>query len=371
MPKKLTNKDVDNRLIQRQIKRIDDYQNKRTPINFQCLICGHIWKVSPEGVLKGTGCPSCSGHVELTDDIIDERLKKKNIIRISNSISIDKKITLQCMKSQCGYVWKIKICNVSGNHGCPKCAHCAKLSLEEVNNLLKDRFIRMISPYINISTRSQFICLACNYTWKAKPNSVIHNKTGCKVCSGKLFTNEIIDKKLEGRELIRIENYAGAHTAIKFKCIKNNCNYIWKAAPHEVVYAGQNCPKCGAKSNEKLIYTILTEYNIEFNYHHKLHKTNTNYHKFVVDFYISSINTIIEYNGDQHYRPVRFGGITKDQAELNFQKQVQRDKFLEKYCADNKINLIWIDGRIYKYGKLNSLIRNKILPYITGTSNEI
>ena len=34
-----------------------------------------------------------------------------------------------------------------------------------------------------------------------------------------------------------------------------------------------------------------------------------NNHKFIVDFFIKEYNTIIEYNGEQHYMPIEhFGG---------------------------------------------------------------
>lgn len=57
--------------------------------------------------------------------------------------------------------------------------------------------------------------------------------------------------------------------------------------------------------------------------------------KIYVDFYIPDLNTIIEYNGIQHYVPIEhFGG------KLAFNSQKKRDDYLRQYCLKNKIRLI-------------------------------
>jgi len=61
---KLTNKEVDNRLIaaNRQIRRIGDIENAMTNLEWLCLNdkCGGTWKATPGNVLnKNTGCPYC------------------------------------------------------------------------------------------------------------------------------------------------------------------------------------------------------------------------------------------------------------------------------------------------------------------------
>lgn len=55
------------------------------------------------------------------------------------------------------------------------------------------------------------------------------------------------------------------------------------------------------------------------------------------DFFIPLINLIIEYNGEQHYKPVKwFGGAKK------FHNQQQRDKNVRDYCRENNIKLLEI-----------------------------
>lgn len=68
----------------------------------------------------------------------------------------------------------------------------------------------------------------------------------------------------------------------------------------------------------------------------KAYPSKTNPSRFLyVDFYIPSLNTVIEYNGEQHYRKV---GIWEER----FEKQQARDEELRQYCKDNGIKLIEI-----------------------------
>ena len=55
------------------------------------------------------------------------------------------------------------------------------------------------------------------------------------------------------------------------------------------------------------------------------------------DFYLPEYNTIIEYQGLQHYRYV-----PSFQSEKVFKEGQIRDDIKRKYCKDNNINLIEI-----------------------------
>jgi very-short-patch-repair endonuclease len=83
-----------------------------------------------------------------------------------------------------------------------------------------------------------------------------------------------------------------------------------------------------------------------------------------VDFYVKDKNIIIEYNGDQHYEPVCFGGISVKESKQNFIKQQERDKYIEQFCINNSIKLIWIDGRKYKDNKLKKYLIEEIIPLL-------
>ena len=66
----------------------------------------------------------------------------------------------------------------------------------------------------------------------------------------------------------------------------------------------------------------------------------TNYHLYY-DFYVNN-HYIIEYDGEQHFTPRPFGGISKEKAEEQFTKIQKRDTFKNQWCKENNIPLIRI-----------------------------
>ena len=61
MSRKLDNETVDAKLEGRGIKRIGEYVNNNTKIEWECEVCGNRWETTTNCVLNaGTGCPKCS-----------------------------------------------------------------------------------------------------------------------------------------------------------------------------------------------------------------------------------------------------------------------------------------------------------------------
>ena len=51
---------------------------------------------------------------------------------------------------------------------------------------------------------------------------------------------------------------------------------------------------------------------------------------------------LIEYDGEQHYVPVKFGNMTDEEAEEKLHNTQKRDEIKNKYCKDNNIPLLRI-----------------------------
>lgn len=75
--------------------------------------------------------------------------------------------------------------------------------------------------------------------------------------------------------------------------------------------------------------------------------------------YLPDRNICIEYQGEQHYEPICFGGISLSKAEDNFQDNIKRDNIKRNYCLNNSIKLIEISY------KNKSRIREIILESLT------
>jgi hypothetical protein len=288
---KWTNERFDALVAARQIKRLGDVKNNRTPIRLLCLIdgCGRIWEASPCSIDSGTGCPDC-GH------------RRTNTSQIFNNEIIDEK--------------------------------------------LRERTIKRIGKYINGKTRIEFECLICNYAWYVSPDCVLQG-TGCPNCARKRrLTNKDVDDILKNRSIKRIGDYINNRTKIEFQCLI--CDHIWNTIPSSI-FQGTGCPTCKSK-NERIIEKYLIDHSIEFYYQFNLNQLIPVPRLIKIDFYIPKTNTLLEYDGHQHYEPVRFGNITIEQAQEKFLKQQERDQFVDQMCKENAITLIRINGMEY-YGK--------------------
>jgi len=105
----------------RGIRLIGDYVNNGTKTTFACD-CGNIWDTTPGNVLRGTGCPVCSGCAPLTKDIVNQRLATagRTTVRLIGDFTNTKiKATFAC---DCGNIWDAIPNSVLGGCGCPVCA---------------------------------------------------------------------------------------------------------------------------------------------------------------------------------------------------------------------------------------------------------
>jgi hypothetical protein len=368
---KLTNNIIDERLKGRNINRISEVVNGKTKINFKCLVCDYVWLALPRDIVcdsRLTGCPRCAHNFKLTNEIIDERLIDRNIKRVGNYSGADTKIDFQCLVEDCNNIWKVAPSTVISHnvHSCPQCFYkTRKFDNDILDERIKELPIKRIGSYIDWGTKIDFLCLVnnCNHIWSTTP-AHIYNDTGCPKCAGNLpLTNEDVDEYLKDRNIKRVGSFVSTATKIDFKCL--DCDNIWSAKTANVIYLERGCPNCSIGKNEKLVFALIKDNAILVETHKDIRKV-INYERRImyVDFYLPSSNTIIEYNGEQHYRPVRFGGMSIFKAEANFCKQQERDTYLQKICDNDGIELIWIDGRKFCGSKLKQHMIDNILPAI-------
>ncbi len=116
---------------------------------------------------------------------------------------------------------------------------------------------------------------------------------------------------------------------------------------------GIGCPKCSASKGELFVEKVLKDLNIPYKSQHYIGIQGS---YVLVDFYLKYNNNeyIIEYNGMQHYVPVKHFGDT-----LKFEQQTKRDGLLRGYCKDHNINLLEI-----KYDQTQDNIIKSIKTFI-------
>jgi hypothetical protein len=372
---KLTNEELDLRLLKlnKKVRRIGNYIGMTNIIEFECLTCDIIFKNKPSYVLANIhGCSFCAGTAKITNDMIDGRIKNNNIIRLSDALKSNENINFKCLV--CDIIWdRTPSCIMNRSANCPYCIHKGELNNKIVDDrLLKsNRKIKRIGNYINTNKNIQFQCLndGCGKIWEATTNSVLDSRTGCPYCcKNARLTDEIIDNRLYGRNIQRLDSYAGKFIKIRFKCTNDGCTHIWHTYTSYILHEEPDCPNCVRHlKNETIVFDTLKNNNFEIKRQYAIKKIiNDEEKRLRVDFYIPDKNIIIEYNGAQHYKPNLFFSSSEETAKIRFEKQVERDLYLQQFCDKYNIKLIWIDGRKYVNSKLEKYVINTIIPEINN-----
>jgi hypothetical protein len=111
------------------------------------------------------------------------------------------------------------------------------------------------------------------------------------------------------------------------------CDTIWQPTPNNIK-RGTWCPSCSFTTSQKKLLGIIK--NI-----FKSSEVYSNYKEFgwlyfernqEIDIFVKDKRVAIEYDGEQHFFPVNFGGISDDEAKKQFELVLIRDA--------NKNNLV-------------------------------
>lgn len=94
---------------------------------------------------------------------------------------------------------------------------------------------------------------------------------------------------------------------------------------------------CLKSSGEQKIIEYLTSLNILFEYQKIFKNCQITDTPLRFDFYLPNYNLIIEYNGQQHYKPIDYFG-----GEERFKQQKINDAFKKDWCIKNNINFLEI-----------------------------
>lgn len=76
------------------------------------------------------------------------------------------------------------------------------------------------------------------------------------------------------------------------------------------------------------------------------------------DYYLLELNIAIEYDGEHHYYPVTFNGISKEQAEINHKRTIKHDKIKNQYCKEHNIQLIRIP--YFEYNNIEKILQGEL-----------
>lgn len=135
-----------------------------------------------------------------------------------------------------------------------------------------------------------------------------------------------------------LSEYKGMRKKILRRCTQ--CGDERYVLAHHLM-EGHGCPKCKLSRGAKSISQYLKEHDIVYEAEYRFDDC-ADERPLPFDFYLPELNTVIEYDGEQHFGPVRFGQYTEDIAIAKFEQAQKHDAIKNKYCETHNINLIRI-----------------------------
>lgn len=351
---------------------LEPYVNMKTPIMHKCLIHGTEWKTTPSSVLQGCGCKQCSSEkirkkLSKSYDryVLDLKQALPHISVVGEYVNGSIPVLHYCEKHN--VYWNIKPNDLLYRCGCPECGKeqnvqwCLKTKewfIEELSKVNPN--VKLIGEYKNLNTKTMFYCEIHDEYWITIPQNVLSGH-GCPIChkekttlkTTKTHEQYVYELSISNPDIEVVGQYVNAHVPILHKC--KICGHEWMAKPNNVFNNNRGCPKCQISNGERVIAQLLDKLGVDYTMQMKFDACR---HKrpLPFDFYLKNYNIAIEYQGEQHYRPVDiFGG------QEHFEQQKLHDEIKNEYCYDNNIQLITIP--YWEFNNIENIILDNLKLY--------
>ena len=219
--------------------------------------------------------------------------------------------------------------------------------------------------YTSCKTKMRFIC----HKHEDKGiqlnsfDNIVHNHHTCKYC-GYSVLSEI--KRLPDSELIKLCNernvqyvdreQANRQTYIIYKCPNHLNNDLQKMSLDHFRGSKIPCKYCQITSGELRVKQFLDSLGINYIFQHTFsdckHIRNLEF-----DFYLPQLKTIIEYDGRQHFEPMKYSDSEEENLK-RFELGKKRDEIKNQYCLQHGIKMIRIP--YWDYENIEEILQGEI-----------
>lgn len=233
-----------------------------------------------------------------------------------------------------GHEWLAIVKDIKRGHWCPECAGLKKLDIKQCDRFAKLKGGRCLSSqYTNVDTKLEWECDK-KHTWWATFNHIKGAGSWCPKCANvSAHSLEFcigMAKNNDGECLSDI--YINSKTKMRWRCKNGHC---WSATLFSIKNMNSWCPECRvfkAQSELARIVEILLNSRVVQNYRKfEWLRVNKIGSAMEIDIYVPELKIAIEYDGEQHFRPVRwYSGISLKEAKYNLKIQMHKDVIKNK-----------------------------------------
>ena len=312
-----------------------------------CPEHGEFWQ-TPSNHLHSEGCPNCKElkykEKECSDRVNKLKIKYPHF-DFGKAEYVNSYTPLICICPEHGE-FKITPQSLNKGSGCPNCSKTHKNTTEEFIEKSKkvhgDKYDYSKVEYINAVKKVCIICPEHGEFW-IKPNSHL-SKQGCSKCGHKkgkykekyasLFIKKARSVHGDRYDYSKVE-YINNHTKVCIICPEHG--EFWQVPSYHT--SGNGCPKCKMSWLERDIMKYLEKHKFNYEYQKRFPWLG----KQSLDFYLPDYNVAIECQGEQHFYPVNyFGGVKK------FKKLQIGDANKKTLCEKNDIKIFYFSTKEFE-----------------------
>lgn len=300
------------------------------------IICkkhGKIEMIPRDHLRSVHGCPYCAAEylrkpmLEYNKEMITKaKIKYENKFDYSGvdlNAERSHKVDILCPKHG---VFKITMHrHLHTKNGCSACAkdiHATAVRKYDLNVVVQKakKIHGNVYKYKKYNVSDQTIEYWCSIHGKNVQRVSAHLKGhGCKGCGYKnrtITAKEFLDRAKRVHPKGYKYNLSELNTVNHKITIWHRCGNEYKGRVSNHL-SGQGCMRCKSSKGEEKIRKFLEHNQIEYIDQYKIEHSRFRY-----DFFLPNLNLLIEYDGEQHFRPIKYFGGKK-----TFERQKHAD-----YC---------------------------------------
>lgn len=341
-----------------------EYKNNSEKLEWKHIPCGHEFFATWANIYNNKqGCARCSQHILPTQDDCIKLIRDSGYLLMDDKVysSSKTKMKLMHINESCdNHIFYVTWSNFSKSNGtrCPKCFGKNRLTIEFCRDFSKSLGYDVLSEeYFNLKTKLKFLHVSCKSIFEMTWGNFFHNEQRCPTCQrdkrrytykkNKIIKNgsvkdvfpELAKEWSSKNEKSPSEFSIGSPERIWWKCDKHG-DFLTPIFYR--TYKKTGCPSCNSSKGEISISNYLNKVIGIENYFREYKIKNAIVSKMKFDFFIPSLKLIIEYDGIAHFKPIRFGGVSEEEAKENLKSQKKRDRIKNKFCKKENYNLLRI-----------------------------
>lgn len=332
-----------------------DYQTAKKEVRITCPIHGDFSQ-TPDKHLSGQGCRQCAEEKrgERKRDSQEDFIAKAKQIH-GNKFGYDdvkfkgydEEVTINCPIHG-----KIKITpkvHLRG-HGCYECGRIANKEkrtkpqedfISQAILLWGDKYDYSKVDYQGADKNVTIVC-PIHGDFQKKPYNHLSGQ-GCEKCSAEEISKRFrkpLDvflsqaRQVHGKKYnYKNVEYKNTDTPVEIICPNHGS---FEQTPYAHINLRSGCPYCHESKGERMTSQVLDELGIKYKREYSFDDClGKKCRRLYFDFYLPKYNTLIEYDGKQHFEPL-------PNREYEFEETLERDEIKNNYAKNNKIKLIRI-----------------------------